>query len=261
MKRHRSIKTTYDNAINGKPLEPGSGPLKRAAHYLGQRALSQITAEDEALKNEQFNRFNDALENSKGINKLALGILATAAKIPHQASTNPLAGTKMNYGDETKHSWNNHLSFGPDQDPSRAHKTPLLPQVQPLILDSPKWLHEPLRIPIDNLSIMVSTTTPEDNTKNTINTNTTMIFNTREYDPESLDLDNLDTFTGGVKIEIDSDGLIAGVEMTKSGSTGYSEEDPNLITTNLSEFLGSVLTAAESTARAYENIPDLIDWE
>lgn len=258
MKKHRSIKTAYDNAVNGEPLEPGSGPLKRTAHYLGRRALNQITAEDEALKNEQFDRFNSVIEDSKGINKLALKILEAAAKIPHQASTSPLAGVKMNYGDVSNHSWNNHLSFGPDQDPSRTHKTPLLPQVQPLILDSPEWLHEPLRIPVDNLSIMVSATTPEDVTKSAINT--TLIFNTREYDPEDLDLDGIDTFTGGVKIEIDSEGSIASLSMTKSGSSGYSEVDPSQAKTNLAEFLESALNAAEGTAQAYEDIPNQIYW-
>lgn len=258
MKKHKSIKTTYRKAINGEPLEPGLGPLKRTAHYLGRRTLNLMTAENEALQSEQLSRFNGVMENSKGANKLALRILAAAAEIPHQASTNPLAGTKMNYGDVSNYSWTNHLSFGADQDPSRSHKTPLMPQVRPLILDSPEWLHDPLRIPIDNLSIMVNAPASEDNNEGA--TSTTLIFNTREYDPGNLKLDDSNTFTGGVRIDLDSDGSITRLAMTKSGSSGYTEEDHSLVKTNLEEFLESTVTAAENTALAYRSIPDQMDW-
>jgi hypothetical protein len=250
----KKIKTAHKLGVEGHPLPEKHSRRERLAHRMGQKSLQKVVSSSEALDRFNKERLDSAIDQSTDVNKQALLIIKEAAKIPHQSATEPSWGhTKIDEYGKHSRNWKTTLSFGPDQDPSRPSKTPLSGKLGQLRFDTADWSHNGFVVPIDNLTIESSA--PEDEAGNIVGgARTIFVFNTREYDADTMDLDFKNDFTEEVKIVVGPKGVIREFGMSRSSRSGYSYEDPTRIHVNLDEFLAGVQTSVQETARAYEGL-------
>lgn len=258
-----TLKEAYKSGSRGEP-EKSSGRFERLAYRLGVKSLQAAERSNDEYVNFCANQLESASASSVGLNKVALSILKTAAGIPNQCRSIPIA--PMIYQpekDKMTIGWSNHFSFGPSKDASRTDQlTPIVQIFVPLVVDSTAWSHNANRYTVDNL--VIETTSHyavfDDGTESIGPAKTTIRINTREYDPENLHLSDTNDFTEGVKIEIDEAGSIVYLGLTKANQTGYKEQPLSGLTTNIDAFMSSVKEAVTETVYNYSTLSGEINF-
>lgn len=247
----KKIHAAYKLGAEGKPSPEGAPRLQRLAHRIGHRGLANTVAINAELDTRKKAEFDETVASAQGFNKQALQIIEEAAQIPGDGRPFWAPESIDSDGNRSKQ-WIASFSSGKDQDPSRPNKTPLVASLGTLHVDIPNWAHNGITMTIDNFAI--ESIAPIGDDGHIEPASTTLYFNSRPYeaDGEHLTLDN--SVTGGAKIVIDSTGGIVELGLTRGNNSGYVNEDPRHVQTNLGAFLEGAKAAVNQTAQAYQDL-------
>ena len=241
--------TSYEKALNGAPLPESASWWQRFQYGRGLREMARISTY-EAEENTRTLRAFEAITNqAQGLNKPIFEIIRSAAEIPQPTHRTPLKGyTMATHKGERAHHWVASLSFGNTPiDPEGKFHTPVTKPLGTTYLDSLDWAHYGFAAPVNTVTIHAQAHITSEGAF-TFPTSS-LVINRLDYNPDTLELDDSDTFTGSLQLEIDEQGAVKSVQRTSSSYTGFSEVEHSRI--NIASLLTEIKSAVDDTVLTY----------
>lgn len=246
----RKIIDAYNDGANGEPLADNARHLPRFAHLRGEKAFARIALIGQQEHAQKMAEFREVMGNARGLNKKVIEIIETDANIPNQAKSDVLRSYR--FRDENgvySSQWTiPPLGLG-DRGETATYNTPLVRDIGRVHLDNIHWAHNGFNIPVRSFGVTVSAIRRIDGTLGDVTSN--IDINPPHYDPDNVQLDYNDDFTGGIRIAIDANGQIEKIERSSSSSTGYVTEDLSDASINFGTLLEQVHAAVTDTVLAY----------
>ncbi len=259
-------KTPYELGLTGEPLPEGSGWWKKLRHGRGIKKMAEYASVDAEFHASYKQRFEHVAQHAEGHNSEVFAILRSAAEIP-ESNRLPLKGySQIEQDGQNSHQWVRLFSFGENpNDPSGTFHTPLARPMGSVHLDSLEWSHNGFTTPVRTLEVFASATADSEGALG--DAQSTLVINRLKYDPDTLELDYDDTFTGAITVQIDPSGEVSSVERSSSSTTGKtskadfysataSERDQQELSISVDSLLKNLHASVTDTVLTYRSMHD-----